>query len=515
MVASLSSSSLPLVLILTTLSYKCWSLHIPAAWHGRKTGHIGSSVVRRMSSNNDGDRPSTDSSTKVKFFELDDAFEDDGENVVGTKFFGGNTVKEELYIPEEEEMALELQKVKPKQAKDESEYKRFQDTNAFGDDLARRVGEALQWAINQVLYDDSGDNSVATWKEYPSIAWETPFSTKNGNSPLTEMKVSKEFYNKLDVAILSAKTIESTADAGVVEIRWDVGAVWPNPWESRVLLTGTSLLSVRDDKDNNIITLMKQVDKLDGNKPLDIVGSLTSQLPPRFWDVYHIGMSPSAELDPRLSAMSPSQLTMSRGNKGLLSSYNLSYLPPRLVTEPSLVDTNGRVGRTAQALPNHGFTTAIKTMGPNKEAFVPVSPIEVSISKVEGQDGSLIKWTVPVPPEFASKAVLPLPIIDDEEDDEGDDTTNSDALATSSDNAPSRASPYSLRRPNTPAPEAPQSLQCNYSLRPSRLVATLPYAGNPQDEEVTQLVSRGGGTRWISTEIRSGHPEADIFLLDE
>ena len=93
MVASLSSSSLPLVLILTTLSYKCWSLHIPAAWHGLKTGHIGSSVVRRMSSNNDGDRPSTDSSTKVKFFELDDAFEDDGENVVGTKFFGGNTVK--------------------------------------------------------------------------------------------------------------------------------------------------------------------------------------------------------------------------------------------------------------------------------------------------------------------------------------------------------------------------------------------------------------------------------------
>lgn len=491
MASSLSTSSLPLVLLLTTLSSKCWSLHIPpAARHGHKIspGHIGSSVVRRMSSNNDGDKPSTDSSTKVKFFELDDAFEDDGENVVGTKFFGGNTVKEELYIPEEEEMALELQKVKPKQRKEESEYKRFQDTNAFGDDLARRVGEALQLAINQILYDDSTDNSVATWKENPSIAWETPFPTKKagGNSPLMEMKVSKEFYNKLDVAILSAKTIESTADAGVVEVRWDVGAVWPNPWESRVLLTGTSRLSVRDDKDNNIITLMKQVDKLDGNKPSDIVGSLSSQLPPRFWDVYHIGMSPSAELDPRLTALSPSQLTTSRGNKGLLSSYNLSYLPPRLVTEPSLVDTNGRSGRTAQALPNHGFTTAIKTMGPNKEQFVPVSPIEVSISKVEGQDGSLIKWTVPVPPEFASKAVLPLPVIEEEEDEE-DDASNSDALATSSANTPSKTSPYSVRRPNTPAPEAPQSLQCNYSLRPSRLVATLPYAGNPQDEEVTQL----------------------------
>ena len=74
-----------------------------------------------MSSNNDEDKPpsSSSSSTKTKFFELDDAFEDDGENVVGTKFFGGNTVKEELYNPEEEEMALELQNVKSKQTKEE------------------------------------------------------------------------------------------------------------------------------------------------------------------------------------------------------------------------------------------------------------------------------------------------------------------------------------------------------------------------------------------------------------
>mmetsp|Transcript_21456 Transcript_21456/g.36416 ORF Transcript_21456/g.36416 Transcript_21456/m.36416 type:complete len:561 (+) Transcript_21456:109-1791(+) len=493
MACSFISASLPLVLLLATLSSTCWSLQIPSARHGHRIspGHIRSSVMRHMSSNNDGDDPSTDSSTKVKFFELDDAFEDDGENVVGTKFFGGNTIKEELYIPEEEEMALELQKVKPKQTKEDSEYNRFQDANAFGDDLARRAGEALQLAINKILYDDSTDDSVATWKENPSIVWETAFPKANnagGNSPLMEMKASKDFYNKLDVAILSAKTIESTADTGVVEVRWDVGAVWPNPWESRVLLTGTSLLNVRDDKDNNIITLLKQVDKLDGNKPSDIVGSLTSQLSPRFWDVYHIGMSPSAERDPRLTNLSPSQLSTSRGNKGLLSSYTLSHLPPRLVTEPSLVDTNGRFGRTAQALPNHGFTTAIKTMGPNKEEFVPVSPIEVSISKVDGQDGSLIKWTVPVPPEFASKAVLPLPVIEEGEDDEQDNTSNDDALATSSANTPSKtSSPYSSRGPNTPAPEDPQSLKCNYSLRPPRLVATLSYAGNPQDEEVTEL----------------------------
>lgn len=504
-----ASSSLCVVLLLTVASKCCWSLQLSAdraafIAAGRlinqvSQGHSRSSVVRlMMSSNNDEDKPpsGSSSSTKTKFFELDDAFEDDGENVVGTKFFGGNTVKEELYNPEEEEMALELQNVKSKQTKeeDESEYKRFRDTNAFGDELAGRVGEALQVAINQILYGDPAisNNGIPAWKESPSIAWETPFpKAKNagGNSPLMEMKASKEFYNKLDIAILSAKTIESTLDTGVVEVRWDVGAVWPNPWESRVLLTGTSVLSICEDKESNSITLLKQVDKLDGGNPSDIVGSLTSQLPPRFWDVYHIGMTPSAELDRRFTTLSSSQLNASRGKKGLLSSYNLSYLPPRLVTEPTLIDTNGRAGRTAQALPNHGFATAIKTVGPNKEEFVPVSPIEITISKVEDQEGgSLIKWTVPVPPEFASKPVLPLPVIDEEEDDEKDNTTkNDDALATSSADSPSKtSSPYN-RRPNRPPPDAPQSLQCSYSLRPSRLVATLPYAGNPQDEEVTQL----------------------------
>ena len=489
----MASSLLSLLLLATLSSKKCWSLQIPSKHYGIRvsSGHVRSSV-RHMSSKNDNDDSSSDSSTKVKFFELDDAFEDDGENVVGTKFFGGNTIKEELYIPEEEEMALELQKVKPKQAEEESEYKRFEDPNAFEDRLGRRVGEALQSAINQILYGDSIDENVATWKESPSIIWDTPFPKSNngGGTPLTEMKASKEFYNKLDVAILSAKKIESTADSGLVEVRWDVGAVWPNPWESRVLLTGTSTLSIRDDEDNNIMTLLKQVDKLDGNKPSDIVGSLTTQLPPRFWDVYHIGMSPSAELDPRLTSLSSSQLSSSKGSKGLLSSYSLSYLPPRLVTEPSLIDSNGRFGRTAQALPNHGFTTAIKTMGPNKEEFVPVSPIEINISKVGGQDGSLIKWTVPVPPEFASKAVLPLPVTEEEEEEDDDEENSSidEALATSSANTPSTTtSTYSSRTPKAKAPEAAQSLQCKYSLRPPRLVATLPYAGNPQDEEVTQL----------------------------
>ena len=441
--------------------------------------------------NNDNELSSSSSSSNVKFFELEDAFEDDGENVVGTKFFGGNSVKDELYVPEEEEMALELQNVRPEQ---ETEYKRFEDKNAFGDELAKEVGKSLQSAINQILYNDDGSTAgVALWKEDSSLMWETPFpKSKNavGKTPLKELAASKSFYNKLDVAILSANTVKAQDGSNsIVNIRWDIGALWPNPWESRIILTGTSTLTVREDKDNNNILLLKQVDLLDGKNPNDVVGSLSSQLPPRFWDIYHIGMTPSAQVDPRFdSPLSSSQSSLAtsnnnKGKKGLFSNYKVSYLPPRLMTEPSLVDTNGRDGRAAQTLPNHGFTTAIKTMGPKKEQFVPVSPIEISITKSENRDGSLIQWSVPVPPEFASNIELPLPVLENEEDD-GDESQSADAdsLATIT-----TANKSLSGRPTKPPPNPIESLECRYKLRPSRLVATLPFAGSPQDEEITQL----------------------------
>jgi len=86
-------------------------------------------------SDNENDK----SSSSVKFFELDNAFEDDGENVVGSKFFGGTAVKEELYVPDEEENALELQN-----AQVALEYRRFEDESAF-DVTGSKVGMLISW----------------------------------------------------------------------------------------------------------------------------------------------------------------------------------------------------------------------------------------------------------------------------------------------------------------------------------------------------------------------------------
>jgi len=491
-----------------------------------------------MSSGNDGDN---DEKAGTKFFELEeDTFEDDGENVVGTKFFGGSAEKDELFVAEEEEMAVELQRMSSltavldrvdtatEEAAAPMEYDRFEDNRAFEDDLSRSVGRALQEAVRGVLDDqDKGSDGASVKIAYDaSLAWTTPLDSKSTDTssqknPLTELAASRSFYTQLDAAIISGRTVSSSGDTKVVELRWDIGALWPNPWQSRVLVTGTSLLTVRESGDGSSISISKQTDRLDGNDSQDVVGLLSPQLSPRFWDVWHIGMTPSAEIDPRFAPFSvPASASTSaitkekQPKKGLFSKYQLHHLPPRLTVKPSMVDVNGRSGRAAQSLPNHAFTTAIKTMGPNKQNFTPVSPIEVSLSKAKAttteslvvktddengakkeKSASLITWSVPVPPEFACNSVLPLPLIEPDSDD--DDVNDKPAekkpyksLKGVPDDVDATTSPYTTVRQQlqrAPPPITPRSPTCSYELRPHRLVATLPYAGSPQDEKVSEI----------------------------
>ena len=95
-----------------------------------------------------------------------------------------------------------------------------------------------------------------------------------------------------------------------------------------MLPIGTLTRMVREDEGGRL-ALLRQSDRLDGRDPRDVVGPMLSHLPPRFWfwDIYHIGMSPSSELDPRydvpahFSTESLSQSKINSGKSGPLSGY--------------------------------------------------------------------------------------------------------------------------------------------------------------------------------------------------
>jgi hypothetical protein len=361
---------------------------------------------------------------------------------VGTQFFGGSMEKEIFFDEAIEDEATKIalstgQEAGATAVKTPTAYARFEDSSAFPDERAKALGERLQSEFNAVLYEDAGQSSNYLGSLYsnPSMQWVSPFGDKkSATSPLKELQRALNYYNRLDASIMSVKFVsDNTCD-----VRWMTSVVWPNAWEARVAMSGTSTLTLNGDGSK----ITKQVDRIDngGDKGTDLLNALSGQVNPRFWDFYHVGMTPSAE---EMQRLPPSGNT----KKGALSSYSIFEIAPRLVVKPCMLDSGGRAARAAQCIPNHGFSCAIKTAGPRKQRYVPTVPLEVRINKAEG--GSRITWVVPVPAETASSSSLLLPVLP-----EG---TREEEASTS------------------------------YEYEPARRVATLPFGGYAQDEGISKV----------------------------
>ena len=349
--------------------------------------------------------------------------------IEGAQFFGGNKQKEELYDPN-----AEAQAGVEEQAIDHLIYRRFEDRAAFTDDAVAALAQDLQNQVNGALYTTSDENGQTTTTTYsssyaPNLQWDTPFQS-NTNSPLQELENSLDFYNRVDLAISAGKTVA----ANTFELRWELSVVWPTFWEPRVLITGTSQLTLDDS--NRVI--QKQQDTLDDS---DLSNTLSRQILPRFWDVYHIGMTPSAEVSPKL----PTPAT-------LFAPYKLYKLPPRLYLQPSQLDTGDRDDGNAATIPNHSFSCVIKTMGPTRQRYDTAVPVQVQLQALS--DGSRrLEWRIPIAVEYLSAPTLTLP---------GDN----------------------------PEAEADTFPVCAYVWQPARRVATLPFGGHPQDADVAAVRER-------------------------
>jgi len=457
----------------------------------------------------------------------DPSNDDENEEVFGTKFFGGSAVKEELFDAELEENADRMQRLYPRQKKkvirrkpgeveekdEDLSYERFEDRETFPDRKGKEIGVRLQSAINRALYEvgedeeDEADEKLEVGLLYDAKMtlddWVTPFrnggkgsgekviTSSSCTNPMEGLSAAIEYYKRVDVAIVAARTVEEDDATGrtTLEVRWEISVQWPNAFESRVLVSGTSTVVTTPDL-NPKPTIISQIDTLDTAAPNDstnpriqnIVTSVANQLTPRFWDLYHVSMTPSAELMPRLHPKTGGDLL---SGLGLGIQYKEFTIPPRLVLRPTLVDVEGREAREAEAAPNHAFTSIIRTTGRTGQRFITASPLEVSIRRrprsevytnedpndadhtSEGKKKKLvpvIEWSIPLPPEFLSyDRSLPLPSLDPLElAEEFESDSSFRAYAPS----------------------------CSYVYRPRRRVATVSYGGSPQDADVAELRKR-------------------------
>ena len=379
----------------------------------------------------------TSSTTSTSAVLNDQDEETKTEDIVGAAFFGGNKQKEEFYDPVAEQEASLNQ--------EQECFDRFQTGSSTSSiPLELRLAQALQAQINQILYPHRSNNATdSTLLSYaPNLKWTSPFSgdsssnkasTRN-NNPFEVLAQQLEFYRKVDCAILSCHHVNDSQ----YKCRWELSLAWPTFWEPRVLVTGTSLLKI--DNTTGAITVLEQTDQLD-TAAQDFLPSIVQQILPRFWDIYHIGMTPSAELAPRTPVP-----------KSFLSNYRLYELPPRWALQVTMNDLGTREDANAAVLPNHAFSCVIKTMGPQKQRYVPTSPIETKIVPNPTSPGAplTLEWNVPISVECLSQLSLPLPGQDPESDPRCD-----------------------------PA--------CKYVYQEKRRVATLPFGGGPQDPQVAEL----------------------------
>ncbi|VEU41826.1 unnamed protein product [Pseudo-nitzschia multistriata] len=384
--------------------------------------------------------------------------EDGPAGIGGAEFFGGNKQKEELYDPVAEREAGKGIELKA------TSYNRFSlGVGAFDSVEVASMAQSLQAQINEVLYSDNkklnrllkrnqkDSESDQQKLDFPdvnfgrSLSWDTPMTVSSTN-PFEEIRAAKNFYQNIDLAIVGGRRVSE----GVSELSWELSVVWPTFWSPRVVLSGSSTVTTASDK----VTITKQVDRIFGaDNNAALLSLLGGQITPRFWDWYHIGMTPSAEQVPRKVI----------SQKGGMAVYQI---PPQLVTAPSLIETGTRDNRNAQMVPNHSFTCVIRTMGPkdDRDIYVPTTPIEVKIGRndrsqndnaedgKESDDRLLLSWSIPLSTQFqALNKNLLLPAEDDEDAEEG-------------------AFP-----------------ECNYVWQPLRQVATIKYGGNVQDEEISGI----------------------------
>lgn len=468
------------VIVLSSSVVTGFSCHATGNWRSFSCHlQISSNTVRLFSSAEDDTQQ-----TATLLGDEDDPDRDDPEvkdeetlpGIVGAEFFGGNKQKEELYDPVAELKAGKDIKLQAKS------YNRFSELSdgAFDSVEVASIAQSLQRQINQVLYmdnkklkriierykDDAQSDGIEEVAFGRSLSWETPITVTSTN-PMEELKIAKTFYDEIDLAIVGGKTISK----GVVQLFWELSLVWPTFWSPRVVLAGTSTCTF----DFDAMTIIKQVDSVFGaDDNVSLLSLLGDQIIPRFWDWYHIGMTPSAEQVPR-------QIVAKTGG------VTIYKIPSQLVATPTIIETGTRENRHAQMVPNHAFTCIIRTMGSKKNSYVPTTPVEVQIGRnsmeIDNDDRLLLSWSIPLSTQFqAVNENLRLPVEDNSEDVEGSFPT------------------------------------CDYNWLPRRQVATIKYGGNVQDPEISDIrkklyekVTKEG---WKPKLDRNGKPKFFFWLND-
>ena len=181
---------------------------------------------------------------------------------------------------------------------------------------------------------------------------------------------------------------------------WVASGGWPVQWAPRVVLHGASVVSWDNEG--------RAVDVVDEWRasPQKLV---TDQIAPKFWDVYDLFATPTAER--------PGEETLDTV-KLAGATARVVRTPPRLAMVASVVDvSNSRKQRVASALPD--FCFRVDTRNPTRGSTT-TAPLAISVEALPKSDGETtvrrkVTWRCPLPSRLGLDPADPrLPPLDGE-----------------------------------------------------------------------------------------------------
>ena len=173
---------------------------------------------------------------------------------------------------------------------------------------------------------------------------------------------------------------KSKNDKGKIILDFQLSFWYPIFWRPRIIIPGIVIIECNSDY-TSIIDVKEEW-------KVSISDIILKQLPPRFWDVWHLYSSPPSEYVPEEKII------------GRENGVTFIQLPQQIVCDISWSNKAEYPGPPITTIPSFSLFGKFRTSLPNRDPTFATQPIEVSSAKYIAKDGEAWKqttWSFTVP----------------------------------------------------------------------------------------------------------------------
>ena len=313
--------------------------------------------------------------------------------------------------------------------------------------------------------------------------WDNPF-VSSATQLFEGLTQFSQFFSEPALTIYNVTMLNSAATE--LEIEYQLSFWYPMLWRPRIIIPGRAYIRTNDNFDS--------VSSVKENWDVSVLDIFTKQLPPRFWDFYHVFCSPTPEYPP----------VKVLGQAGQVS---FVELPRTVAIEYKWTGLGKYPGPPLLALPGFALTGELRTSRPNRDPFYTALPVEVQSSRFISPTGAEMKtssWILHVPTalqqkvfeEALSERKYDITDIDNFEDEDADDLVDEVDFQASLENLSVMKSitggvlrgNYTLDENKLVEFAENEKIEYFYRILPKRIVAQLDIFGEATPERISKGV---------------------------